>query len=83
MYTKMQKKKSFPQLKDFNNYDAPIIKFSELPVGIIYHMDKVKRVNTRIGRVAFFADFHTEYSVSYSAWLPGSLVDKIQCFRSR
>ena len=67
---------SFPQLKDFNNYDVSIIKFSELPVGVIYHMSNVKRLTTRVGKCAFYANFRTECNVHYSAWLPGSLIDK-------
>ena len=69
-----------------DEYDEPLIKFSELPVGKSYHMYNVKPIIKQDGNTSYFAEFRTKNDEYYRSWMPDSLVKKyhklgaVECF---
>ena len=78
----------FPESDEYSDdeYDEPLIKFSELPVGKSYHMYNVKPITKQDGNTSYFAEFRTKNDEYYKSWMPDSLVKKyhklgaVECF---
>ena len=68
----------FPDSDEYSDdeYDEPLIKFSELPVGKSYHMYNVKPIIKQDGNTSYFAEFRTKNDEHYKSWMPESLVKK-------
>ena len=71
----------FPSSEQVEAAEAVIepetIKWSELTIGTVYTVTKIKTVNGKFGPSAV-ADLETQDGTQYRAWLPKRLADDIQ-----